>query len=568
MNLYSLLRFFLPLQNPLGFGLSDYVELGVAALGVAALLGRGRIARFMHTTAAHRVRAMAILFALPILLRLALLPHSPAPIPTTSDDFSYLLQGDTLAHFRLANPTHPMHRFFETVFVLQEPRYASIYPLGPGIALAAAQLLFHNPWIAVLPASGALAALTYWMLLAWTEPVPALFGGLYAAIQFGPLNQWTNTFWGGALSACAGCLVFGAIPRLWRFPRTRDATLLGLGCGIQILTRPFESVLLAVAIALPVIAIFRRSPRRIATVTVLAVSPAFALTLAQNRAVTGNWFTLPYMLSRYEYGVPANFTFQPNAQPHRALNREQQVDYQAQSDVHGYTPETLGTYVRRLIDRVRFLRFFLMPPLLVASIFALPDLRLRRFRWAAASVAVFALGTNIYPYFYPQYVAAVTCLLILMAIRGWQRLSRLHVRGFAVGADAARILSVVCVAWFTFWYGIHLFGNDALFGVLERFESWDFVNFGDAESRRAMDRQLSQAPGAQLVFVRLGPRHLLREWIHNDADIDRSRVVWALDLGPEEDAKLLAYYPKRTAWLAEPDAVPPRLTAYESARLQ
>ena len=29
-----------------------------------------------------------------------------------------------------------MHRFFETNFVLQEPSYSSIYPLGQGIVLA------------------------------------------------------------------------------------------------------------------------------------------------------------------------------------------------------------------------------------------------------------------------------------------------------------------------------------------------------------------------------------------------------------------------------------------------
>jgi hypothetical protein len=263
------------------------------------------------------------------------------------------------------------------------------------------------------------------------------------------------------------------------------------------------------------------------------------------------------MLSRYQYGIPANFTFQPNAQPHKQLNREQEVDYQAQSDVHGYEPETVRTYLRRLADRIRFCRFFLMPPLMLALPFFLPDLRARRIQWAAASVALFFLGTNIYPYFYPQYVAAVTCLLILMAILGLRRLALLN-------AGAMRILCLLCVAQFIFWYGFHLFGNEVLFGALESYESWDFVNFGDAEGRRAMDRQLEQAPGSQLVFVRLGPRHLLREWIHNEADIDSARVVWALDLGEDEDAKLRAYYPRRNIWLVEPDAVPPKLVRWNA----
>jgi hypothetical protein len=549
MNLYRLLRFFLPLQNPLGFGLADFLELGIAALFVFAILARDRTVRVLKSLAERTAWAMATLFALPILLRLALLATSPAPIPTTSDDFAYVLLGDTIAHFRLANPPHPMQRFFETVFVLQEPTYSSIYPPGQGIVLALGQLLFRNPWAGVLLSAGALCALTYRMLLAWVEPIWALAGGLYMAMHFGPLNQWTNTFWGGALPAIAGCLVFGAIPRLWQSPSVREAALLGLGCAIQILTRPFESVLLAIAIAPPLIVLFRREPRRIAAVAILAVSPAFALTLFHNKAVTGSWTTLPYMLSRYQYGIPANFTFQPNAQPHRTLNREQQVDYQAQSDVHGYGPETLATYFVRLAGRIRFYSFFLVPPLLLALPFFLPDLRRRRFQWVAASVAVFALGTNIYPYFYPQYIAAITCLLILMAVLALRRLN----------GDAARILILFCVFRFAFWYGVHLFGNDTLFGALESYESWDFVNFGDVEGRRAFDHRLAESPGRQLVFVRLGPRHLLREWIHNDAEIDNARVVWALDLGPDEDAKLLAYYPNRTAWLVEPDAVPPRL---------
>ena len=92
------------------------------------------------------------------------------------------------------------------------------------------------------------------------------------------------------------------------------------------------------------------------------------------------------------------------------------------------------------------------------------------------------------------------------------------------------------------------------------------MNFGDSEGRIRINQALAEAPGKQLVFVRFGPRHLLREWIHNDADIDRSRVVWALDLGPEEDAQLINYYPDRAVWVVEPDAVPPRLERYGETR--
>jgi hypothetical protein len=64
------------------------------------------------------------------------------------------------------------------------------------------------------------------------------------------------------------------------------------------------------------------------------------------------------------------------------------------------------------------------------------------------------------------------------------------------------------------------------------------------------------------VFVRYFSSHRYGEWIHNAADIDGARVVWALELSPDENAKLKNYYPDRTVWLLEPDALPPRLVPY------
>jgi hypothetical protein len=147
-------------------------------------------------------------------------------------------------------------------------------------------------------------------------------------------------------------------------------------------------------------------------------------------------------------------------------------------------------------------------------------------------------------------------------VAGLERLARLRIRVFPVGGAAMRLIALLCLAQFTFWYGLHLFGNDDVFIATGPYESWDYINFGDSEGRRAVDSKLAAAQGWQLVFVRYSPRHLLREWVHNEADIDNSRVVWALDLGPEEDAQLMRYYPQRTAWLIEPDAHPPRLVPF------
>ena len=165
---------------------------------------------------------MLLLAVLPIVLRLALLPHHPVPSPDVYDEFGHLLVADTLRHFRLANPPHPLHQFFETFFVLQQPTYSSIYPIGQGMLLALGRLIFGLPWAGVLLSTAALCSLCYWMLRAWTTPLWSLVGGLLAVIEFGPLNPWMNNYWGGSLAAAAGCLVFGALPRVRRVaPLTR-----------------------------------------------------------------------------------------------------------------------------------------------------------------------------------------------------------------------------------------------------------------------------------------------------------------------------------------------------------
>jgi hypothetical protein len=511
---------------------------------------------------------MILLAILPVALRLALIPAHPIPTAGVLDDFSYLLLGDTLSHFRFANPTHPLHRFFETLFVLQQPSYSSIYPPGQGIALAIGKMIFGNPWAGVAMSIGAFCALCYWMLRGWITPGWALLGGVLAAIEFGPLNQLMNSYWGGGVSACAGCLVFGALPRLRERGRVRDAILLGVGGGMEALSRPYEAVFLLLAAILFFVPMVRRRAEfrkvaRVIPLAVLATLPALGLILIQNKQVTGSWATMPYMQSRYEYGIPTTFTVQRIPVPHRDLTREQQLGYEVQSAEHGDQPETLATYLARLARRVRFYRFFFLPPLYLALPAALLLLVEWKYRFVWLTMVLFALGTNFYPYFYTHYIAAIACLMILLSVAALQRLHRWTIRGFPAGRDAARLILFLCLAHFAFWYGLHAAGNQDFARGIWQFETWDAINSGDADGRIAIHNQLAPMPGKQLVFVHYGPQHAFKEWVYNAADIDGSKIVWAHDLGAEENKTLLRYYPDRKAWMFYPDARPARLIPYE-----
>src|SRR5579862_7869193 len=257
-----------------------------SALLAGVLLWRP-LERIARGLAVKRVWCGLLLAVTPVLLRLALLPHHPEPTPAGADDFSYLLLSDTLAHSRLTNPPHAMQRFFEANFILQEPSYSSIFPLGQGLFLAAGQILTGHAWAGVLLSEAALCGLCYWMLLGWVTPLWALAGGWFAVCEFGPLSQWMNSYWGGAVAGIAGCLIFGALPRLRRYgagPRL----LLGAGLGLSWLTRPFETSLAGLSIVLYFLMLHRgmemRKLVRIAATVLMAAAPFAGLSLLHNRA--------------------------------------------------------------------------------------------------------------------------------------------------------------------------------------------------------------------------------------------------------------------------------------------
>src|SRR5260370_14976993 len=94
-------------------GLSLFVVFPELGSRWFRLAGRwvGRVARNRRLAiAAVGLTSLALSTSLGLLVRL--------PQPYAHDEFSYLLAGDTFAHGRLTNPTHPMWEHFQTFHVI------------------------------------------------------------------------------------------------------------------------------------------------------------------------------------------------------------------------------------------------------------------------------------------------------------------------------------------------------------------------------------------------------------------------------------------------------------------
>ena len=533
------------------------------------------VEQYLSRLARRRALAVLVVGVLVLAIRAALLPVLPIPEPGIHDDFGFLLMGDTFAHGRAANPTHPMWIHFESIHINQRPTYGAVFYPAQGLVLALGQVVGRHPFVGVWLSAGAMCAAICWMLQGWLPPGWALLGGLLAVMRLATFTYWGNSYCGGALAAIGGALVLGALPRIKRRGRLREAVLLGLGLALLANTRPYEGLFFGIPIGIAawVWVLGKDCPpwRKLVSRIVLPVGLVLAVTVAGMAyffwRVTGSPLHTPYQVNLDTYLAVPYFPWQPlnlkHEYHHLVLERFYLHDWQMYFYYHARRApfDVLKTKVSDIY------RFFLGPVLALPLVVMLAINPWQIFRKSIAGktgllVAVCGatfIGVALPIYFNPHFMAPATAAIYALILQAMRHLRLWYWRGKPAGLGLVRAIPAICVLLFLLRAAAPQLHIPT---PLEWKHTWASEHFQNLDRARAL-AQLQALPGGHLVIVRYNQYHNSdNEWVYNRADIDTAKVVWARDMDDSGNAELIRYFPQRRVWLAEPDLAPPRLSPY------
>jgi hypothetical protein len=487
-----------------------------------------------------------------LLARAALLPLWPPPQPVIYDEFGYLLQADTFAAGRLTNPPHPLWPFFESVYILHQPTYNAKYPPGQGLVLALGQRFLGHPWFGVWLSSGAMMAALCWALQGWLPGPWALLGGLLA-LRLCLFSYWMDSYWGGAVAAIGGALVLGSYARIVRRRRFAFAWLMGIGLVVLALTRMYEGLLFAAPLVMALL-LCCRSVRVWAPIAVVLAAGA-AFTLQYNARVTGHATRFPYTEYQRQYAYVPSFNIQPLS-PVKTYHNSSVANVFFKWEYDQWKRSRSWGLV---LDRLRQWGGVVTlvaggaPLMLVFLGFLWTTAHDRRMFLPLVCLGAQFLGSFLQIVYNQHYAAPATAALLLLLVQSFRHLRHSRLPTAIGGRALCRAIPAAMLIALSASQGARLYRQETI-------EQTKPVN---ARRDKIERRLFDQNGGRHLIVVRYtGTQDPHEEWVYNRADIDASDVVWAHDMGAEENRKLIAYFKGRTVWLFLPDVDPESLAPY------
>ena len=259
---------------------------------------------------------------------------------------------------------------------------------------------------------------------------------------------------------------------------------------------------------------------------------------------------MPYQINRATYAVSPYFLWQtPRTEPtyrHKIMR-----DFFVSVELVAFEKaRTLSGFLTGIRTRLLLLILFYVGPVGAVSIVMLPRVfRDRRVRLLVGAAGLFFIGILLNAFVAVHYMAPATCLVFALLLQSLRHMRFCRPGGQPVGLFLVRAVPVACL----------------LSCLLQPIVTPVMAQRG--LPRAAMKRSLETVPGRHLVFVRYSPQHdpynvEAPDWVYNNADIDASRVVWARDMGPQENVRLIDFFKDRKVWLVEPDTNPVRVGPY------
>jgi hypothetical protein len=456
--------------------------------------------------------------------------------PVLHDEHCYVIQARMLARGRLWMPRHELADFFDSFHLITDRVYAAKYSPGTALLWVPAAWTGIDFWIISVVVASACAALLY---LVVSELIDGLAGVLAVLMLVG-----IGTFRRLSLETLSQLpTVLLTLLALWAFLQWRRSgraawtALLGAAVGWGAITRPADTLFLALPLLVAIVLALRGAParRRISTAAIglAATAPFLVLQGVTNKGVTGRWLELPWTYYAQRNDPYDSASLAPYDPSRHSQSRVTQVRvFEQEAIVPAYKAKLeMGAVGRAARVGAALAHHGLPNPLLLIPAAVGLAAILTAARWVpVVAMALLMWFYSRYTAFLPHYLIVVAPPATLLVLLGWRALAR--------GSRAARLLGALAIA------GLSLAAMPPLRGG-NTSEDWDIAPLARVFNARLHD--LERKPAIVLFRYNHANANYNLEPVYNDAVAwpDDADVIRAHDLG-DRNVELFEYYARRS----------------------